>query len=130
MCKPVLDWLVVATTAHGARTLIQQAHGGATPQGAFPLHVERDEDLKFQQLPALRPSRQGTDPAVMGILQASREQANAVSAVIADWRTNREAERAPKTVSDKWSDFHNSLLKLCHVENKHDLPTFWTKAAA
>ena len=66
----------------------------------------------------------------MGVLQASRKQADAVNAVIADCRADHEAEQAPKTVSDKWPDFHNGLLKLCHVDNEENLPVFWTKAAA
>ena len=122
VCKPLLDWLMVASTAQGEGTLLQLDQAGTTPQGARPLHVERDEDLKFRQLPALKPSTRGTDPAVMGILQASREQADAVQAMVAERRADREAEKAPKTVSDKWPDYHNSLLKLCHVYDEQVVP--------
>ena len=132
-CLPLLDWLVAASTAadaDGAPSPLRQANAGLAPQGLRKVRAERDEDLLYRQLPILKPSRGATDPAVLGILQATREQRNAVTAELEDRRADREKDKLPKTIDEKWPDYCNRLLKLCHVEDPTALPDFWHRAAA
>ena len=130
-CQPLMDWLLIASTDSGRGTSpIRLPSVGVTPQGMRPVHAERDEDILFWQLPALQPVTGTTDPAVLGILQATRDQRNAVTEDIADRRVERERERAPKTVEERWPDHCNRLLKLCHTDKPENLPSFWQRAAA
>ena len=94
------------------------------------MRAERDEDILYRQWPALRPVTNQTDPAVLGILATTREERNAVATDIDDRRVQREKDQAPKMVEDKWPDYTNCLLKLCHVNNLDNLPEFWKRAAA
>ena len=136
-CRPLLQWLVVATTkvavGEGAEptTLIRQATAGVTPQRLRAVHAERNEDVLYRQLPALKPTGgPRTDPAVLGILQATREQRNAVTADLDDRRAERERLADPKTVQDRWPDYAERLCNLCHTADHDDLPMYWQRAAA
>ena len=136
-CRPLLEWLTVATTKIGLAegveptTLLRQDTAGITPQRLRAVHTERNDDVLYRQLPALRPAPgPQTDPAVMGILQATREQRNAVTADIDDRRAERERGQAPKSVEDRWPDYVNRICNLCHVEDPVDLPQYWLRAAA
>jgi len=104
-CQPLLDWLLVATTsgdANGAPSLLRRPQAGVTPQNLRTVRVERDEDLLHRHLPILKHTRNRTDPAVLGILQATRDQRNAVTADLEDRRMDRERDRAPKLIAEKW----------------------------
>ena len=136
-CQPLLQWLIVATTkvagGEGAEpnTLIRQTTAGVTPQRLRAVHAERNEDVLYRQLPALKPTGgPKTDPAVLGILQATREQRNAVTADLDDRRAERERLADPKSVQDRWPDYVERVCGLCHTEDHVDLPKYWQRAAA
>ena len=70
-CQMLLHWFLVASTKHRTGTgtsLIRLPTAGTTPQGMRQVHVERDEDILFRQLPSLQPLNGRTNPTVLSIL--------------------------------------------------------------
>ena len=64
--SPLFDWLLVASTEPGDTpntSFIRMVSTGTTPQGMLNVQVERNEDVLFHQLPALRPNQ--TSPILL-----------------------------------------------------------------
>ena len=130
-CQPLLDWLLIASTnSRGRTSLTHPPAAGTAPLGMRQVHAERNEDILFQQLPTLQLMQGNTDPAVLQTLQATQEQCNAVTANMEDQTADRERERAPKTVEERWPNHCNRLLKLCHTNVPEQPPEFWQRAEA
>ena len=133
-CKPLLDFLLIATTQSAGvpnEPLTLQDSLGVTPSNARAIHQTRRTQLLYHHLPAARPSNAPrSDPALLGMLTEMRQVREATQDDLEDRRNEREKVRLPKTVEEKWPSMADRLCKLCNVEDPTGLPQFWHEAAA
>lgn len=132
VCGPLIDYLIYATTDHAAGAApetVQVAPGGVF---ANPVKVarERRNAVLYTQLPALRPTTQGRDPALHGLLGAMREVRDGVLDDLADRRIDRSERKAVRSIEQKWNDKTvDRMCKMCGVNQTEDLPPLYHELA-
>ena len=131
-CAPLLTFLIAATTktADGNKPVTVQASPGTAPANLLDVMQDRRENLLYRHLPSLRPAAgRPSDPALVGMMTTMVEMKAAAVDNLDDLRLARELAHAPKTVTDKWPNHVDRLLKLCNCETPEDLPPYWHEAA-
>ena len=131
-CAPLLSFLIAATTkaADGNEPVTVQASAGTAPANLLDVMQDRRENLLYRHLPSLRPAAgRPSDPALVGMMTTMVEMKAAAVDNLDDLRLAREQAHAPKTVTEKWPNHIDRLLKLCNCDDPDDLPNYWQEAA-
>ena len=103
VCGPLIDYLIYATTDHVAGASPDTVQ--LTSDGVFanPVKVARARRnaLLYAQLPTLRPTPDGRDPALHGLLGAMREVRDGVLDDLADRRIDRSERKVVRRIEQK-----------------------------
>ena len=141
-CAPLLDYLLVATTAVAvdddadapvdkdlAKPETVQAVVGTTPPLMSAVFHARRREVMYRDLPILEPSTQASrDPALVGVIKDMR---NDRIQDLADRRLEREEKVAPKTIAQKWNEKTvDRLCKMCCVADEELLPQLYHDLAS
>ena len=133
-CGPLIDFLIVATTAtsecHDTPVTVQIA-AGLQPGRINSVQSERRSSVLHMQLPGIVPTRGArSDPALTGIMRTMQEVRLATVDDLTDRRLERDKVLAPKTISERWPSHVDRLCKMCGVDDTDDLPAYWHEVAA
>lgn len=130
-CKPLLEFLQVATS-RGTGDTPETLHTsiGSTPLGIAVVAASRLKSVLYTQLPALRPHNQN-ETNLQEIVGALNEVRDGVLRSTHDRRQEREDNKHPKTIAQRWKASTISRLnKMCGVASETLLPPIYHELAA
>lgn len=132
-CVQWNDYLIYATTDHAAGAspdTVQLTSGGVFANPVKVARARRNAVL-YAQLPTLRPTPNGQDPALHGLLGAMREVRDGVLDDLADRRIDRGERKAARSIEQKWNDKTvDRICKMCGANQTEDLPPLYHELAA
>jgi ribosome assembly protein YihI (activator of Der GTPase) len=133
VCEPLIDYLIYATTDHAAGASPDTVQLTIGEVFANPVKVARARRnaVLYAQLPTLRPTPNGQDPALHGLLGAMREVRDGVLDDLADRRIDRGERKAARSIEQKWNDKTvDRICKMCGANQTEDLPPLYHELAA
>jgi len=131
-CGPLIDFLLYATTdsAAGASPQTVQLKAGDSFDNPVQVARSRRNSILYAQLPILRPTPNGRDPALHGLLGAMREVRDGILDDLGDRRADRNERKAVRGIEQKWNDKTvDRICKMCGVNQTEDLPPLYHELA-